>query len=698
VNDAPRHRRPSWAAAAVLALVLALLATPAAGQSLPTTDPAPSRSTGPRLELLGQSAWVSPTDEFRIRVRPEGLPPGTSLDTLVYPFPDGRIRFERSIEGIELGTPLRPGPVPVALPDVIPTVDGGVEIVIPVSRTFPAPEDGVALTRPGVYPVAVAAVTPEGDELTRLVTHLIRIPTADTEGPSLAVGLVIDVDGTVDPTPGGDAEALPEEDADRVVDVIGQLAAYPSVALSLTADPSVLAALQGESGTGASAIDSLRTHLAGRQVIGAPFVDVDTGAWVASGLDLELERQLATGAEALTATLGVIPDGRTGVADPTLTPAALTRLHDLGLDQLVVPTAQLADPPPGPYTFTQVFDLQTGDGDLIKGITADDALRSRLTATDDPVLNAHLALADLAVLYNDAPGVNRGVALEIGSDVDDATLGVLMAAFAAPTPLGSDGRPVVSTVTLDDLFRVTEAATVQNSGRSTNLVREYRSEPAGSLGAYPDQLRATTDQLAGFHSLTEPSPGVADALDRTVLLSGARGLDAAERSAALDDVSRQVTNASSEIVAPLQQFVTLTSRSGKIPLNLENRLSYPVLVHVVLESVKLEFPGGNVIPVELAAATTTRLDVEVTTRASGAFPLSVSVQSPDGVLSVASTRFTVRSTAISGAGLVLSVGAGVFLLIWWGRHFRKVRRARQLVATDHPAVAGARGGGGHAEQ
>ena len=34
---------------------------------------------------------------------------------------------------------------------------------------------------------------------------------------------------------------------------------------------------------------------------------------------------------------------------------------------------------------------------------------------------------------------------------------------------------------------------------------------------------------------------------------------------------------------------------------------------------------------------------------------------------------------VSGAGIVLSIGAGLFLFGWWGRNWRTVRRARRLV-------------------
>ena len=150
----------------------------------------------------------------------------------------------------------------------------------------------------------------------------------------------------------------------------------------------------------------------------------------------------------------------------------------------------------------------------------------------------------------------------------------------------------------------------------------------------------------------------------------------------------QIGAVTEQIVVTPEQIVTLTSSSGKVPLNLENRLQYPASVRIVLNSAKLDFPEGSVIEETLAPAQTTTINLPVETRASGAFPLNVTITSADGTLPVATTRYTVRSTAISGVGLVLSIGAGLFLLIWWARHFRTARRARKLVGSTHPTLSG----------
>ena len=54
----------------------------------------------------------------------------------------------------------------------------------------------------------------------------------------------------------------------------------------------------------------------------------------------------------------------------------------------------------------------------------------------------------------------------------------------------------------------------------------------------------------------------------------------------------------------------------------------------------------------------------------------MTIVTPDGRITLGRTRITVRSTALSGVGVVLSVGALVFLLVWWGRHTLDARRGR----------------------
>ena len=66
--------------------------------------------------------------------------------------------------------------------------------------------------------------------------------------------------------------------------------------------------------------------------------------------------------------------------------------------------------------------------------------------------------------------------------------------------------------------------------------------------------------------------------------------------------------------------------------------------------------------------------------------------SPDGTLPIATERLTVRSTAVSGVGVVLSIGAGLFLAGWWIHH---VRSERRLKSAQDPTPASLDTGAGH---
>jgi len=108
-------------------------------------------------------------------------------------------------------------------------------------------------------------------------------------------------------------------------------------------------------------------------------------------------------------------------------------------------------------------------------------------------------------------------------------------------------------------------------------------------------------------------------------------------------------------------------------------------VRVLVTSPKLDFPDGAAQIVTLDTANTT-VTFKVRARASGTFPLDVKVTSPDGTLPIATERLTVRSTAVSGVGFVLSIGAGLFLAGWWIQHLRSERRLnRRKTRPRHPS-------------
>jgi hypothetical protein len=177
-----------------------------------------------------------------------------------------------------------------------------------------------------------------------------------------------------------------------------------------------------------------------------------------------------------------------------------------------------------------------------------------------------------------------------------------------------------------------------------------------------------------------------DLLDEQLLTANSADLRSSRQRTYVSGVERLVDRELGRIQTPAGGSIRLTARGGQIPVTFRNNTGYPVHVVATVRSDKLEFPGGggshplNEITRKLDLIRrneTVRFAVQ--TRASGAFPLLVTLQSPDGSLVVSHTQITVRSTAASGVGLLLSAAAGLFLLAWWGRHALHGRRARRLV-------------------
>jgi hypothetical protein len=133
-----------------------------------------------------------------------------------------------------------------------------------------------------------------------------------------------------------------------------------------------------------------------------------------------------------------------------------------------------------------------------------------------------------------------------------------------------------------------------------------------------------------------------------------------------------------KVQGPTRQTINFTARDGVVSLTFHNATGYPVKALVRLQGDKLEFPGheNGLLEVTLADETT-RVSLNVRARASGDSPLGLTLSAPDGHLVIGHARITVRSTAFSGVGIVLLVGAGLFLAIWWLRHAIATRRLRR---------------------
>jgi hypothetical protein len=120
--------------------------------------------------------------------------------------------------------------------------------------------------------------------------------------------------------------------------------------------------------------------------------------------------------------------------------------------------------------------------------------------------------------------------------------------------------------------------------------------------------------------------------------------------------------------------VTLTSRNGILPITVDNGAGFPVRVVVrFVADRRLEFVNGPTQKVLLPASSRT-LTFRVRAQTTGRFPIKIELLTPSPASgsapdTIAETDVIVRSTAYNRVALIVTIGAALFLAIWWGRRF-----------------------------
>lgn len=637
---------------ALAVVVASLLPVPAAAQSEEEPDG--------DISLAAQTTWLGDEGAFELSFTVDDAPDDARIEVVVHRRVRSRSAFVQSVENRPRGTTTR-GQVALSR---LPSDGNGnrtVSLLLGGEGDLALP---AGLVR-GVYPVTVALEDADGEVVDRFVTHLVRLPQ-DPDLTPLSVAWIqpLGTDPALEGELGDDAMA----EVSPVLDAL----ATSTADLTLEATPETLAALPDNE------LEPVQQLVGGgAQLLSRPYVDVDPDALVAAGLTGDLVTQRQAGEEALFAAVGTRGDPRTWTTGEPLGLDALTALRGLGITRMALPAGGLEpldDDVTGRKSLTRPFDLDAGGAQTMRAVAIDAGLTEHFRV-ENQVLGAHRLLADLAVLFSDAPGTVRGVAVRPPDDWEPNTelLGTVLPALASST--------IVQPVTLERLLDTVDPL---EDGDGAIVRREVLGDPErGSLpGRRIFEARAATDELA---ELTGASLPVVAAARLQVLVAESSDLGDAARRALLADVLDERDDVEGRITIADRRTYRLTAREGTIPLTVLNGNAFPVQVQVVLSSDKLEFPdapagdpGRSIRRLTLEPGTHTET-VPVKVRASGTFQLRASILTPGGH-PIRRGQFIITSSAFSGVGVVLSIGAGVFLLAWWARHWRTVRRDRRLVA------------------
>jgi hypothetical protein len=650
-----------------VALVLGLGLPPAAGQE-PAEDERPP-------VLTAQTGTVGTGETFELGLDAASLPPDGTVELVLH----GRIRSRSELAVSMRGDGLRGTVYQVTLPvSELPTApDGSRRVAISLDPNLPG---GLSLGASGVYPLEVRARDAAGTLLGTLVTHLVREPDDSDESPPLAVAVVART--LHEPALGTDGERVLDEA--EVADLAPLLAVLADsgapVSLTASADPLIAleAAAEGGDPAAAAVLEDLRAIAGQGAVLGGTYAPTTPDALVSSRLEGELDQHLDAFAATVREVLGVAPDTATWVAPSDLGEPGATALAERGVDRVVVDPDQVEPLRAGllSLSLAQPYLVQLDDTDReLSALSLDRQILDNLGTDASPALEASHLVAELAMLWFEQPGIPRAAVLPIDADVRPEVAAALLAAL--------DGGAILEAVTVEGAFAAAGPLLQPGGGR---VDRELASsDPDRIAPAVRAQLAPARALLAGLASLLggadEGATWVPTAAAH-LLLATSTALPERTQLAHLDAVGAAVEQLTGAVNVPRRETVTLTARDGTVPLVVRNDGDVPLEVSVRLESSKLEFPEGDVLPLTLAPGSS-RLDLAVRARASGSIPLTVTITSPDGSLTLAEVDYSIRSTAVAGAGIFLSAGAALFLMVWWARHWHRTRRSAKLIEAKH---------------
>jgi hypothetical protein len=676
-----------WAKAALCTLALSTAVLPGVTAAAAAARP---HTAGPPLMLTSQTPWVTPSDPWFNLALGIGEGGVAAADLHVSMTVYTRIGdFSQYVQAT--GATPEKG-VLLHLPDL--AVSGGagnrtastcVTVLPESSSSAPAVPTGTSGACPAASPTLILSCTPDtgvcGDvypvsiallrkgsstPLARFTTYLTyQEPNGPTgDDGALRVGVIAPVRG-------------PQAAADTAV-----LSAHHEVPVTLEVNPGTVPALSAKGKAGQRALAQLAGLTTGStgaaaddQLLSLPYVPIDPAALSAAGLADEISAQLARGTSLLRAG-GLHPSGGQWV-DTTSTLVAgdaanlATGLSKAGATHLVLSDANLAPGGLSSITFAQPFTLDLGHDSHLMAAAANSELSARFTADPgDPVLAATQLLAGLSFIHFENTFLDdpRGVVVDAPESWQPQS------SFMATLVAGLSDNPVLKPVTLDQFF-----AQVPVGGNREPSTRQLQPGSAGSGQISHDaaqKISLARQHLASFIGAVTGRPAVLTTLSDALLDTEQAGLSTAGRSTAIAGYTRAFDRQVDSISLASERTVTFTSRTAPIPITVLSSAPFPVTVVMSLQSDKFTFPAGSTRTLHLDRPTTSvRLQAHAIS-SGDRLPIDVTLRTPDGRLVLSHAELTVHSTAISIVGIGLTVLAGLVLVVWWARTWRRSRRRR----------------------
>ncbi len=655
------------------------------------------------VTLVGQSPWVVGTGPYNFHLQLPGAVPGARLEVRIFDQMTTRTGFQAAAGGHIYDRYFYDVVLPVSSLSV--DAQGGYDVVLPVNQAAAAGNpfrSPVYITGTGVYPVQFTVFDQNGanpgSPLVSFITFVQQSVSAGQITP-ISAALVIPVATTPTVGPGSSIGAPSPSEVTRLSDLAAVLRDDPSVPATLQVSPLTidqLAASNTSSARQALAALSTAGHSGNYEILPSTYAPVALEDLSSAALQGEVDQQLAVGSQTLAASFGTAPGTSTWLVNGPLDAATFAQLVAHHATRVMTPEADLtALSNPGQITFAWPTVLSS-DGQAVQSVAADSGLSADFTRTTSPVLGANELLAELAMIYSEAPNAvpHRGVAIVAPASWSASPV------FVQTLLEGLHGDPLVTATTATGLF-----TSIGSPQGYRGLAHPQQSTPEPFLEANARTIERDRTAIANLGHVFAGERTLSENLQKRLLLAESPDLTAGQRQSILAVIGQATAKVYTAATLPPATSITLTATRSQLPVTVLTQASSHPYIEVVMQSPHLAFrpfqpPNGTcgvinesteVCTLTLMSQNTT-LKVPVETRSSGVFPLYVSLLPPgtpynssDNLL--VTRKDTIRSTAVSGVALILIGVAGLALIFWWGRDLRRGRRPKGMVPAPEAADA-----------
>jgi hypothetical protein len=579
----------------------------------------------------------------------------------------------------------------VDVSDLRDAATGRVDVAIPIEMGVRT-KDALQMSATGLYPVSIG-LQEDKSVTSQIVTFVERLPqdvTSPLPRENLQIALAGTLNSSVSLQPDG-TTVVSDETRSIVTDTISALEALPNTPISLSIRPELIDALNNSSDEDIALLARLQASTS-LQLLPSTYVDVHPDELVAQQRSDVFTTQLRLGEDVLAAGLpGKSVNRDAWLQTTTLLSEGAQLLRDLGMRTAVLLADSQKTTANGISLFaepTRLVELKLSNSDRMVAAFADIHLSEAITrGSREPVGGAYLVaqqiLAELKTARSeiiDREETMFGRGLILATDSGELPSLALMTALVSTVA----SQPDMGFVALDDLLDTMTVSVMDG------LPISFELPVAGVPKTQADtSLSEFAARVNGFSTMLPDGDERPKLWRRVVNVLPASDLTQSQAKVYINAVDTQLAAIGGSIVTPSTTTFTLGGRDSSIRLSLRNDNQTDLLVRVNLTSSKLTLPADDQV-VTLPAGTTTLVEIPVTAKSNGRFPVTLQLFTPLGDITVGSpAKFSARVNALAGLGQLFTGIALLLLLSWWIHHLRREHQRRQFDSDDsvdrHPA-------------